>query len=81
MNRRGFLGTLIAVAVAPFMPTPKPRLLWVNTEARHVDRNRLAEQYRMGVREYADMPDWYQQVRVGDTITVKLPARFKKATA
>lgn len=62
MNRRGFLGTLVAVAAAPLLPTPKPEpvplafdpdaflKIWDNGEARYV--------------------------RTGDIVTVNIPKRL-----
>jgi hypothetical protein len=70
MNRRGFLGVLAAAAVAPLVPTqakavPRPVLT----------APQLDPVIGWTVRE-SDLAH-YPYTRVGQTVTVRLPQRFR----
>lgn len=65
MRRRGFLSSLVAFVVAPFVPTPKPltpvRIAWERQEAWR--------SLPVGPHNGA--------LRVGDVITIKCPKLFQ----
>lgn len=76
MNRRGFLGSLVALVCAPFVPTPKPvRPAFTLPKIPMMDMRGL-------FNPSPEVAAWiekerYGEFRIGETIHVKLPTRFK----
>lgn len=65
MNRRGFLSSLAAFVAVPFVPKPKPKPVGLMF---HPDAFALTMK---------PLEMNFLQMRIGETITVRLPQRFK----
>lgn len=71
MNRRGFLGSLVALVCAPFVPVPKPvRHAFTLPRLPAMDLRGMFNPSREAVAAY-------NRLQFGETIYVKLPERFK----
>lgn len=73
MKRRSFLGSLVALVCAPFVPKPKPVRPAFTLPIPMVDMRGLFNPSP----EVAAWMDRERYSRVGETIYVKLPERFK----